>query len=73
MAAKLLSALTEGLVDAFPEASVAVDLDRVPALAEDREMLWAQLSKAAFLTLDEKRTMLGFATANPEQAQELGL
>ena len=73
LASKLLSALTEGLADAFPGASVTVDLDRVPALAEDREMLWTQLSKADFLTKDERRVMLGFAPVTPEQAKELGL
>jgi phage portal protein BeeE len=31
----------------------------VPALAEDRELLWAQVSAAEFLSSDEKRAMLG--------------
>jgi phage terminase large subunit-like protein len=61
--AKLLAALQEGLVTWFPEASLAVDLDRVPALAEDRERLWAQVTAADFLSADEKRAMLGIAPA----------
>ncbi|MBC2665055.1 phage portal protein [Novosphingobium flavum] len=61
LAAKLLSALSEGLTTWFPDSPLTVDLDRVPALAEDRELLWSQVSKADFLSLDEKRAMLGLA------------
>lgn len=42
-----------------PDAALAVDLDRVPALAEDREKLWAQVSAAEFLSSGEKRAILG--------------
>ena len=59
LAGKLLGALAEGLATWFPDAVLAVDLDRVPALAEDRERLWAQVSGADFLTADEKRALLG--------------
>ena len=61
LANKLLSALTEGLVTWFPDARLAVDLDQIPALAEDRERLWSQVSAAAFLSDAEKRAMLGLA------------
>ncbi len=61
LAAKIFAALREGLVTWFPDASLAIDLDRVPALAEDREKLWAQVSGASFLSDDEKRAMLGLA------------
>jgi HK97 family phage portal protein len=61
MAGKILAALHEGLVTWFADAPLAVDLDRVPALAEDRQALWSQVSGADFLTADEKRTMLGLA------------
>ncbi|MBC2670515.1 phage portal protein [Novosphingobium piscinae] len=63
LAAKLLGALAEGLATWFPEAVLAVDLDQVPALAEDRERLWAQVSAADFLTAAEKRALLGLTTA----------
>ena len=59
LAGKLLDALAEGLATWFPDQVLAVDLDRVPALAEDRERLWAQGSGAAFLTDPEKRALLG--------------
>jgi HK97 family phage portal protein len=59
LARKLLAALGEGLAAWFPEATLAIDLDRVPALADDREKLWAQVSAADFLSPAEKRQMLG--------------
>ena len=66
LANKLLSALTEGLVTWFPDARLAIDLDRIPALAEDRERLWSQVSAAAFLSDAEKRAMLGLAPEDSE-------
>jgi phage portal protein BeeE len=61
LAAKIFGGLVEGLSTWFPEMRLAIDLDRVPELAEDRERLWAQVSGAAFLTDAEKRAMLGIA------------
>ena len=76
LAAKLFAAIGEGLETWFPDAGLAIDLDRVPALAEDRQALWAQVNAASFLSAAEKRGMLGIAPleaslANP-QAEELG-
>ena len=65
LSTKLFAALTEGLETWFPDAALAIDLDRVPALAEDREKLWAQVSAAAFLSDDEKRAMLGLPSSAP--------
>lgn len=59
LAAKLLGAIAEGLATWFPEARLAVDMDRIPALADDREALWAQVSAASFLSDAEKRELLG--------------
>lgn len=62
LAGKILAALHEGLITWFDAAApLAVDLDRVPALAEDRQALWTQVSGADFLTADEKRSLLGLA------------
>ncbi len=36
------------------------DLDNLPALAAEREALWASLEKTSFLTTDEKRALAGF-------------
>ncbi|MFN3551623.1 MAG: phage portal protein [Novosphingobium meiothermophilum] len=59
VAGKILSALAEGLRPWFAGASLIVDFDRVPALGEDRERLWAQVTAADFLTGEEKRALLG--------------
>lgn len=59
LAGKILNALGEGLSPWFPDSAIEIDLDRVPALSEDREKLWSQVSEADFLTDDEKRAMLG--------------
>ena len=68
LAAKILAAIGEGLANWFPDACLAIDLDRVPALAEDRERLWAQISAAEFLGDGEKRALLGLpeAPTDPE-------
>ncbi|QFI62203.1 phage portal protein [Qipengyuania flava] len=60
LAGKILGGLQAGLSDWFAE-DASVDLDRVPALAEDRERLWAQVSSADFLSNAEKRALLGLA------------
>ena len=62
LAGKILTGLHAGLGDWFAEPA-SVDLDRVPALAEDRERLWAQVSGADFLSAAEKRELLGLAPA----------
>jgi len=67
LAAKLFAALAEGLSPWFADAELAIDLDRVPALAEDRERLWAQVSAADFLDASEKRALLGITPARQDQ------
>lgn len=77
LAARLFAALGEGLRGWFPEARLAVDVDRVPALAEDRQALWTQVNGAAFLSDAEKRVLLGLPAdltapppcAAPEEVQ----
>jgi HK97 family phage portal protein len=64
LSAKIFSAITEGLEPWFPGAELAIDLDRIPALAEDRERLWAQVGTADFLSPEEKRAMLGIQMEN---------
>jgi len=61
LAEKLFAALREGLAPWFPEAVLGIDLDRVPALSEDRERLWSQVADAEFLSRAEKRQMLGLS------------
>ena len=61
LASKILAAIAEGLRPTWPGAALSVDLDQVGALSEDRERLWAQISAADFLTVDEKRAAVGLA------------
>jgi HK97 family phage portal protein len=59
LAGTILTALAQGLGGWFEGAALSVDLDHVPALAEDRERLWRSVSGADFLSVEEKRQMLG--------------
>jgi HK97 family phage portal protein len=45
-----------------------LDTDAVPALASDREELWAMVGQASFLSDEEKRRMLGID--GPSEAEE---
>jgi HK97 family phage portal protein len=60
LAEKILSGIAAALGAWWPGVKLALDLDLVTALAEDRERLWAQVNAADFLTPAEKREMLGF-------------
>lgn len=55
LARKMLAAIGEGLAPYFAGLQLDIDLDAIPALAEDRERLWAQVGAADFLTAEEKR------------------
>ncbi len=59
VAETILTGIAQGLTGWFADAALAVDLDRVPAMAEDREQLWRLVSGADFLTLEEKRAKVG--------------
>ena len=59
LAGTILEGIAGALQGWWPEAALRVDLNKVPALAEDRERLWRQVSAASFLSDDEKRAMLG--------------
>jgi HK97 family phage portal protein len=49
--------------------TVRADLESIPALAVDQEILWGRLEATSFLTADEKRALAGFApTQNIEVA-----
>ncbi|MEG3126095.1 phage portal protein [Sphingomonas sp. GB1N7] len=59
LAGSILAGVAQGLRGWFPQAEASVDLDRLTALAEDRERLWAQVSAADFLSREEKRAIVG--------------
>jgi HK97 family phage portal protein len=61
LAARIAGALTHWLAPAFGTGlTLAADVDRVEALAADRTALWARVSKAPFLTVNEKRLATGY-------------
>ena len=59
LCAKILGAVAQGLSGWFDGAELRVDLDKVPALVEDRMALWREVSAADWLTADEKKALLG--------------
>ncbi|MFN7164209.1 MAG: phage portal protein [Hyphomonas sp.] len=60
LAARMAEALSRWLDGGFgTDIDVTLDLDRVPALATEREALWARLEEATFLTRGEKRELAG--------------
>ncbi len=61
LAGLILDGLADGLRGRFADLTLAVDLDQVAALSEERAALWQQVSTADFLSSDEKRAMLGIA------------
>ena len=63
LAEKILRGLGDALGAWWPGLRLAIDVDQVTALAEDRERLWAQVNAAGFLSDGEKREMLGFGPA----------
>ena len=61
LASRIGAALSHWLAPAFGEGlMLAVDTDRIEALAADRAALWERVAAAAFLTVNEKREMVGF-------------
>ena len=61
---KIVGGIAAGLRAWWPGLELKLDLDAVPALAPDRERLWGQVQAADFLSVDEKRAMLGFGPTN---------
>ena len=47
-----------------------VDLDQVPALAAERDAQWQRISDAAFLSIAEKRALLGLPALTVEEPAE---
>jgi HK97 family phage portal protein len=61
LAGRIGAALSQWLQPAFGAGlTLAVDTDRVEALAPDRAALWERVSKATFLTVNEKRAAVGY-------------
>lgn len=55
------AALAHWLAPAFGSVRMIADADQVDALAVDRAALWSRITDAPFLTLNEKRAVVGYA------------
>jgi len=61
LAGRIGAALAQWLQPAYGAGlALAVDADRIEALAPDRAALWERVSKANFLTVNEKRAAVGY-------------
>jgi HK97 family phage portal protein len=64
---RVVQDLTHWLAPAFgADLRLEPDLDRVEALASERESLWRRVGDAAFLSDDEKRAAVGYGAAPRE-------
>jgi HK97 family phage portal protein len=64
LAGRIGNALTQWLAPAYGEAlSLSVDTDKIEALSPDRSALWERVTKAPFLTVNEKRAAVGYGAA----------
>jgi HK97 family phage portal protein len=62
LASRIGAALSQWLAPAFGGGvRLAIDTDRIEALSADRAALWARVTAAPFLTLNEKRIATGYA------------
>lgn len=59
----------------LPDGDYALgpNLDDVPALADERRALWQRIEKASFLTVNEKRALVGFAPLTDDMAHDAKL
>jgi HK97 family phage portal protein len=61
LANRIGSALTQWLAPSFGEGlMLAPDIDKIEALSFDRAALWERVTKAPFLTVNEKRAATGY-------------
>ena len=62
LASRIGGALSQWLAPAYGgNVRLAIDADRIEALSADRAALWARVTAAPFLTLNEKRIAVGYA------------
>lgn len=56
---RVLAALGQAIDGWIGSGALGVDLDRVVALSDERDQLWARVGAADFLTAEEKRALVG--------------
>ena len=57
---RVACALSAWLGGAFGNVRLIVDADQIDALSTDRAALWSRITDAPFLTLNEKRAVVGY-------------
>jgi HK97 family phage portal protein len=57
---RIAQALAQWLAPAFGDVTLAIDIDKIEALSGDRAALWERVTKAPFLTVNEKRVAVGY-------------
>jgi HK97 family phage portal protein len=68
LAARVLASLSHWLAQFTGEAvELKPDLDQIPALAAERDQQWARVGAADFLTMAEKRMILGLPRLSEEE------
>ncbi|OYY06593.1 MAG: phage portal protein [Rhizobiales bacterium 35-68-8] len=61
LANRIGAAMTQWLAPAFGDGlMLAIDTDKIEALSPDRAALWERVTKAPFLTVNEKRAATGY-------------
>jgi HK97 family phage portal protein len=66
LATRTLASIVAWLAPVFgPQPRLEIDLDRIEALAPEREALWRRVTAADFLTVDEKRQAIGYGALAP--------
>ncbi|PQA87236.1 phage portal protein [Hyphococcus luteus] len=65
---KTAAALTNWIAPVWPEAKVVCQTSEIDALSAERDALWARVSRAEFLTDDEKRAALGLSPMEESDA-----
>jgi HK97 family phage portal protein len=61
LAGRLTAAIGQWLAPLYPELRIVIDTDQIDALSADRAAAWRRVADAPFLTINEKRTALGYA------------
>ena len=65
---KTAAALTNWFAPVFPQASIICQTTEIDALSAERDALWARVSRADFLSEDEKRAALGLSAREESDA-----
>ncbi|MEL6062428.1 MULTISPECIES: phage portal protein [unclassified Methylobacterium] len=69
LARRTAQALAVWLEPAFGPVDLEPDLDRIEALAAERESLWRRVQAADFLSVSEKREAVGYPPAMPQAGE----